>query len=102
MRLKVLGGAEAPQVADQLVLSRGDISVSRITSGILLINRRDRGIPRLDEDQLGLDQLADDTLDDAALADIGFDCENERHHAAFQSTPRIAIGDLRRPAIWGI
>ena len=80
VRLQVLGGAEPPQVRDQLVfVARRHQRRQQDHIRYLLIDRRNRGIARLDEDQLGLDQLADDALEDAALADVGFDCENERH-----------------------
>ena len=76
----MFGGAEPPQVRDQLVfVARRHQRRQQDHIGYLLIDRRNRGIARLDEDQLGLDQLADDALEDAALADVGFDCENERH-----------------------
>ena len=80
VRLQMFGGAEPAQVRDQLVLvARRHQRRQQDHVGDLLIDGRDGRIPRLDQDQLRLHQLADDVLEDAALADVGFDCENECH-----------------------
>ena len=62
-----------------LLVSRREQRRDEDHVGDLRAERRDRRIRRVDEEQVGVGVLADDPLEHAALPQVWFDCEYQRH-----------------------
>ena len=77
--LDVLRAGQRAQIGDELLLvARRQQRGEQDDVGNAGAERRDRGVARIDEDEIGADLLADDPLEDGGLAVIRFDCEDER------------------------
>ena len=84
----MFGGAQPPQVRHQLVfVARRHQRRQQDHIRNLLIDRRNRRVAGLDQDQIRHHQLADDVPEDVGLPDIWFYREYQCH----MSNPKIQI-----------
>ena len=68
MSLQVLGALEGAQMGDELFLvPRREQCRDENDLWNLAVDRRNGGVPRVDEDEIGFDRLADDALEDGRL-----------------------------------